>query len=175
MEQKHLTYMYADDEDVTYPFGYGLSYSSFDYSGMSAKANEDGSVDVSVTVKNTGKVDTSDVVEIYASNPDSSYGNAVPKKKLVGFEKVALKAGESANVDIHVDASALEVWDVNAGEYVVEGGTYQLYAAHSSDLNGKNVLNKKVKVTGSALSTADATEKLNVWSSSFTASDVKIC
>ena len=62
------------------------------------------------------------------------------------------------NVDIHVDASALEVWDVNAGEYVVEGGTYQLYAAHSSDLNGKNVLNKKVKVTGSALSTADATE-----------------
>ncbi len=67
-------------------------YSSFDYSGMSAKANEDGSVDVSVTVKNTGKVDTSDVVEIYASNPDSSYGNAVPKKKLVGFEKVALKA-----------------------------------------------------------------------------------
>ena len=67
------------------------------------------------------------------------------RKKLVGFEKVALKAGESANVDIHVDASALEVWDVNAGEYVVEDGTYQLYAAHSSDLKGENVLSKKVK------------------------------
>ena len=44
------------EKTVQYPFGYGLSYSSFDYSGMSAKANEDGSVDVSVTVKNTGKV-----------------------------------------------------------------------------------------------------------------------
>ncbi|MFR5704146.1 MAG: fibronectin type III-like domain-contianing protein [Eubacterium ramulus] len=95
------------------------------------------------------------------------------RKKLVGFEKVALKAGESANVDIHVDASALEVWDVNAGEYVVEDGTYQLYAAHSSDLKGENVLNKKVKVSGSTLSNADTAEKLNVWSSSFTASDVK--
>ena len=173
MEQTHLTYMYADDEDVTYPFGYGLSYSEFTYSGMNAKADKDGNIDVSVTVKNTGNVDTSDVVEIYASNPDSSYGDTAPQKKLVGFEKVALKAGESANVDIHVDASALEVWDVNAGEYVVEDGTYQLYAAHSSDLKGENVLNKKVKVSGSTLSNADTAEKLNVWSSSFTASDVK--
>ena len=173
MEQTHLTYMYADDEDVTYPFGYGLSYSEFTYSGMNAKADKDGNIDVSVTVKNTGNVDTSDVVEIYASNPDSSYGDTAPQKKLVGFEKVALKAGESANVDIHVDASALEVWDVNAGEYVVEDGTYQLYAAHSSDLKGENVLSKKVKVSGSTLSNADTAEKLNVWSSSFTASDVK--
>ena len=158
MEQTHLTYMYADDEDVTYPFGYGLSYSEFTYSGMNAKADKDGNIDVSVTVKNTGNVDTSDTA---------------PQKKLVGFEKVALKAGESANVDIHVDASALEVWDVNAGEYVVEDGTYQLYAAHSSDLKGENVLSKKVKVSGSTLSNADTAEKLNVWSSSFTASDVK--
>lgn len=112
-------------------------------------------------------------MEIYASNPDSSYGDTAPQKELVGFEKVALKAGESANVDIHVDASALEVWDVNAGEYVVEDGTYQLYAAHSSDLKGENVLSKKVKVSGSTLSNADTAEKLNVWSSSFTASDVK--
>ena len=174
MEQTHLTYMYADDEDVTYPFGYGLSYSEFTYSGMNAKADKDGNIDVSVTVKNTGNVDTSDVVEIYASNPDSSYGDTAPQKKLVGFEKVALKAGESANVDIHVEASALEVWDVNAGEYVVEDGTYQLYAAHSSDLKGENVLSKKVKVSGSTLSNADTAEKLNVWSSSFTASDVKL-
>ena len=64
MEQTHLTYMYADDEDVTYPFGYGLSYSEFTYSGMNAKADKDGNIDVSVTVKNTGNVDTSDVVEI---------------------------------------------------------------------------------------------------------------
>ena len=57
-------------------------------------------------------------------------GDTAPQKELVGFEKVALKAGENlANVDIHVDASALEVWDVNAGEYVVEDGAYQLYAA----------------------------------------------
>ena len=51
MEQTHLTYMYADDEDVTYPFGYGLSYSEFTYSGMNAKADKDGNIDVSVTVK----------------------------------------------------------------------------------------------------------------------------
>ena len=53
---------------------------------------------------------------------------------------------------------------VNAGEYVVEDGTYQLYAAHSSDLKGENVLSKKVKVSGSTLSNADTAEKLNVWS-----------
>jgi len=173
MEQYNLTYMYADADDVTYEFGYGLSYSDFEYSDMTASADADGSVTVTVKVTNTGSVDTSDVVQIYASNPTSAYNDAVADKKLVGFSKVAVAAGQTETVTITVESSSLEVWDVNAGEYVVESGTYSFYAAHSSDLSAENVLTKTVDVSAGEITVLDTEEEINIWSKSYTASDVK--
>ena len=173
LAENQLTYMYADDEDVTYPFGYGLSYSDFTYSGMKAAAKSDGSVLVSVNVKNTGNVDTSDVVQIYAANSKSAYGDTAPEKKLVGFEKLELKAGESKTVKIMVDVSDLEVWDVNAEQYVVESGKYDFYVAHSSDLKEENVLHKSVSVTGGEIAQADTSKAINVWANSYASAGVK--
>ncbi len=107
---------------VKYPFGYGLSYGQFSYHTPTVAGNT-----LSVLVKNTGKRVASEVVQVYAGKPDSKV--AQPKKRLVGFEKITLKAGESKTVRIPLTPDALSVY-VN-GELTLEGGVYQAYVGGS--------------------------------------------
>ena len=100
-----------------YPFGYGLSYTTFEYSGL--KADEKG---VTFTITNTGFVDGAEVAQLYIGKPDSAIFR--PAKELKGFKKVFLKAGESAKVSIPFDEYTFRVFNPKAEKWQVEGGTY---------------------------------------------------
>ncbi|KAK3367678.1 glycoside hydrolase family 3 protein [Podospora didyma] len=120
-----------------YEFGYGLSYSRFAYSGVSVdktKVSAKDTVTVSVTVKNTSNRDGQEVVQVYVKDLVASV--VVPNIQLKGFEKVALKAGESKKVSIKVKMQDLGVWNSRM-KYVVEAGDFLfLVGASSADFKG---------------------------------------
>ncbi|MCR8657020.1 glycoside hydrolase family 3 C-terminal domain-containing protein [Paenibacillus endoradicis] len=169
--ESKLTYMYTT-APVTYEFGYGLSYSDFNYSNLKAPAtvSDNELATVSVDVSNNGTVDTSEVVQLYVSNEQSSYGESAPSKKLVAFEKVEIAAGETKTVVLTVDPQDFAIWDVNKGDFIVESGTYSLMVgASSNDIR----LSKDAVITGSAVAILDAYRTLNVFDHSFASDNVK--
>ena len=123
---------------VSYPFGYGLSYTTFAYSGL--KADKDG---VTLTVTNTGKADGAEIVQLYVALPGAKVFRA--SQELKGFCRVSLKAGESKEVRIGLDDKAYRYFNVKTGKWEVEGGTYELrVGASSEDIR----LTAKVEVEG---------------------------
>jgi hypothetical protein len=164
-----LTYMYTD-APVTYEFGYGLSYSSFKYSDLDVKPSGSDSFTATVKVTNTGKVDSAEVVQLYAANPKAAYGGAAPKRRLVAFEKVTVPAGDSQLVTLTFEADKLALWDTRRNELNVEAGRYDFMAGSSSeDLPVKH----KVDVAGVAFGPLDASSgPINVFDNSFAASNV---
>lgn len=106
---------------VLFPFGYGLSYTSFAYADIRADENE-----VHVTIQNTGSADGAEVVQIYISKPDSKIFR--PVKELKGFRKVWLKAGESKTVTIPLDDKAFRYYNVITNKWEIEGGPYKIMA-----------------------------------------------
>lgn len=135
-------YRYYDKKemDVLFPFGHGLSYTTFEYSALKldAKKIKAGQpVVASVKVKNTGKRAGKEIVQFYISAPTGNdckppYREARPQKELKGFEKVELKPGETKIVTVTLDARAFSVWDVDLHDWYIPGGTYQVMAAASS-------------------------------------------
>lgn len=119
------TYMYFVG-DVAYPFGYGLSYGEFAYSGYSITNNGDGTLTATVTVKNTSDVDASEVVQLYAVGPNAAALNRADKQ-LAGFDKVFLKAGESKPVTITVDLKDLASWNESSDCFVLDDGNWNFY------------------------------------------------
>lgn len=115
--------------DVKYPFGYGLSYTTFEYSSFSVTENED-SFDVTVTVTNTGETAGKEVVEVYFQSPYTEYDkeNGIEKAaiELCGFEKTALlEPNASETVTINVPKKELRTYDANnAKTYVLDAGDY---------------------------------------------------
>ena len=174
-----LTYMYLTDENnaehVTWPFGYGLSYTTFEYSNFTApeQVTADGPFEVTVDVTNTGSVDTSEVVQLYISNQASGYADAVPLKKLVSFEKVFIPAGETATVTLTVDPADIALWDVNAEDYTVETGEYTLTVSDSSDLGSVNAIAAAIAIEGRELAALNAGEETNIWEHSFDSARVR--
>ena len=135
-EDIYVGYRYFDSFEVpvAYPFGFGLSYTSFEYSD--AKIAEKGDAyEVSVTVKNTGAREGKEVVELYVSAPDNKAANK-PAKELKAFAKTkALKAGESETVTMTVKAADLASFDEAASAWVVAEGEYQfLVGASAQDI-----------------------------------------
>ena len=126
-EGLYVGYRYYDTAGVptAFPFGYGLSYTSFAYSDL--KADENG---VSLTVTNTGSCAGAEVVQLYVAKPDAKIFR--PVKELKGFAKVFLKAGESKTVTIPLDDKAFRYWNVATDRWEVEGGSYQLLVGASS-------------------------------------------
>ena len=123
----------ANDIPVQWAFGHGLSYTSFEYSNAkAAKASmkADGTLKVTVDVKNTGDCDGAEVVQLYIADPVASIDR--PVKELKGFEKVYLKAGESAKVTFEIDAADLSFYDVAKGDWTAEPGEFQALIASSS-------------------------------------------
>ncbi len=148
-EDIYVGYRYFDSFDVpvSYPFGYGLSYTTFEYSD--AKIAEKGdSYEVSVTIKNTGEREGKEVVELYISAPDNKAANK-PSKELKAFAKTkALKAGESETVTMTVKAADLASFDEAASAWVVAEGEYQfLVGASSQDIKATLTANAKAQQT----------------------------
>ena len=118
---------------VLFPFGYGLSYTTFEYSNLkvskSAFKDIDG-VEVSVTVKNTGAVEGKEVVQLYVS--DKTGVEIRPEKELKGFEKVNLKPGESKEVSFKLDKRSFAYWNTDINDWYAPSGKYILSAGASS-------------------------------------------
>lgn len=132
-EDIYVGYRYFDTfgKQVSYPFGYGLSYTSFSYENPRIKEDKDKYV-ITVTVKNTGKYSGKEVVQLYASAPDRVHANK-PEKELKAFMKTKnLKPGESATVVLTVGTSELASFDEQSSSWIVTPGVYQFQIASSS-------------------------------------------
>jgi beta-glucosidase len=126
------TYMYFKGGPL-YPFGYGLSYTTFAYSNLRTSApslSATGAVDVSVDVHNTGSRAGDEVVQLYVKHIGSSIER--PFKELRGFQRVHIPAGENRTVTIHLPASRLAYWDAAAKKFAVEKDKVQLMVGSSS-------------------------------------------
>ena len=126
-------YFQTNDVEVSYPFGYGLSYTTFAYSKPSVKAGKDGFT-ASVTVKNTGKVAGREVVELYVAAPDG--GLEKPARELKAFAKTKLLApGESETITMKVSAYELASFNDEHSAWETAAGTYQVqFGASVTDI-----------------------------------------
>lgn len=116
--------------EVAYPFGHGLSYTSFGYGDVAASVTAEGDIQVRVTVTNTGDRAGREVVQAYTSLPGSGVQRA--PRELKGFASVELAPGESREVTVTIRREDLAYWHVRAGRWVVEGGDYVVEVGASS-------------------------------------------
>ena len=144
---------------VAYPFGYGLSYTTFEYSGLTMKEDGDNFV-FTVSVSNTGSVDGREAVQIYMQSPYTDYDreNGIEKAavELVGFEKVTVPAGQTISVDVTVPKSELRTYDANGAEtYIVDAGNYYFATGNGSHEALNNILAAKAELEDTANGTVD--------------------
>ncbi len=122
-------------QEVSYAFGHGLSYTTFDVGDLAVRtsgsvAGDDLVVEVSVTVTNTGSVAGAEVVQVYVRDPECSA--ARPVRELKGFAKVALEPGESGTATMTLDCRAFAYWSVRHRDWVVEAGDFEIAVGTSS-------------------------------------------
>jgi beta-glucosidase len=116
-----------------YPFGYGLSYTTFEISNAATdkkEYNKEEDITVKFSIKNSGKSDGAEVVQIYASQPVCSVLR--PKKELKGFQKVFLKSGEQKTVEVKVKVKDLAFYDEKTSSWKIEAGEFVLHVATSA-------------------------------------------
>ena len=143
-ESIYMGYRYylTKNKEVRFPFGYGLSYTTFEYSNLNVSQKEN-HLEVSVDVTNTGSYLASEVVEMYVSSPKENTHK--PLRELKGFGKVNLKPGEKKKVTISIDRDELKYWDVNENRFVLEEGEYIVQVGKNSrDI----VLEQAIKIKG---------------------------
>ncbi|MEU0199731.1 MULTISPECIES: glycoside hydrolase family 3 C-terminal domain-containing protein [unclassified Streptomyces] len=128
----HVGHRWYDAEDVRplFPFGHGLSYTSFVYADPDARWRGDG-LDVAFTVRNTGRRDGVDVPQVYAG-PSPHLPLDQPVRVLAGYRRLALRAGEERRVTVHVEPRALSSWDAEAHDWVLGTGARTLWIGASS-------------------------------------------
>jgi beta-glucosidase len=126
-------YSYVEnDGKPLYPFGYGLSYTTFEYSNMQMpeKLEKDNALKVTVTVKNTGKVAGDEVVQLYMHDEIASVGR--PLKELVAFKRVTLNPGESKTVELEVPYRSFHMYDKDMN-FVVEEGWFEVWLGKDAE------------------------------------------
>ncbi len=130
---KGFTYMYLQGKPL-FAFGHGLSYTSFSYSNLkiaSKKLTADGMMQISVTVKNTGKIKGDEVVQLYVHDVASSVKR--PTKELRGFERISLNPGEKKTVSFAVPVEKLSFFDEKTHRFIVEPGLFDIMVGSSSE------------------------------------------
>ncbi len=115
-------YYVTAGKEVAFPFGFGLSYTKFNYSDINCRMDGGKGV-VSCTVKNTGGCDGAEVVQLYVAAPNGVFK---PKRELKAFTKIYLKAGESCKAEMQFDIDDLRYWNVKLNRFVSESGEYKL-------------------------------------------------
>lgn len=134
------TYWYYD-KPVSYEFGFGLSYTSFEYSNFSISKNSiapNDKITLSVDVKNTGAVDGDEVVQVYMKTPDSPASMERPIKRLKGFKRVTIPTGQTKTVFIDIDCADLWFWNTEKGKITFDQGKYIFeIGASSRDIKGQ--------------------------------------
>ena len=116
-------YFLTAQKEVRYPFGFGLSYTEFEYSDLHI-TKSDKSIFVTLKLKNVGGYDGAEVVQIYSSAPES--GVFKPLRELRAFKKVFLKSGESRQVTLEIDIDDLRIFDIAQDRWVLEDGEYDI-------------------------------------------------
>lgn len=134
-ESVYIGYRYYDtaEKDVLFPFGFGLSYTTFEYSDMklsSDRIKDADTVTVSFKIKNTGKVDGAEIAQIYVADKESTIFR--PVKELRAFEKVFLKAGEEKEISVELSKRAFAFWNININDWMVETGEFDILIGASS-------------------------------------------
>ncbi|MFW5753835.1 MAG: glycoside hydrolase family 3 C-terminal domain-containing protein, partial [Marinilabiliaceae bacterium] len=141
------TYKYMDVAPQ-FPFGFGLSYTSFSYDNLNVsedKVDEGESVDVSLTLKNEGDYDADEVVQFYLTDEEASF--RVPKQSLVGFDRIHVPAGENKDVNFTVTPEMMESINED-GEAVLEPGKFKIYVGGSSNSEVNDELGAAEGLTG---------------------------
>jgi len=127
------TYMYKKNESL-FPFGYGLTYANFIYSGLKAGKNSiknDEVINITFNLKNNGNFDSDEVTQLYVSFPDSKVVR--PAIALKGFKRVSVAKGETVQVSIPLKASDLTYWDIENQVFVLEQGRIKYFIGSSSE------------------------------------------
>jgi beta-glucosidase len=124
-------YRWYDTKGITplFPFGFGLSYTTFAFSGLHVGPLVNGQARVTATITNTGHRQGTDVVQLYVGDPASA---GEPPHQLKGFQRITLNPGKSATVAFHVSAYDLSQWITSAGEWKATAGTYKILVGDSS-------------------------------------------
>jgi beta-glucosidase len=117
----------AEKKPILFPFGFGLSYTTYTYAGLSVKPGD--STIISFTVKNTGIHAGSEIAQVYASLPDAA---GEPPKRLVGWTRVELMPGESKELSIPVSRDRLAIYDESSDSWKLVPGNYALRVGSSS-------------------------------------------
>ena len=144
-ESIYVGYRYFDkaNKPVRYPFGYGLSYTKFEYSNLHLSADsihEGTDLEVSFTIKNVGDVAGAEIAQLYVSDVESTIFR--PVKELKGFKKVYLEAGEEKTVTLTLDSRAFAYYNVNINDWHIESGDFEiLVGASSRDIKLKATVN----------------------------------
>ncbi|MFH0758470.1 MAG: glycoside hydrolase family 3 C-terminal domain-containing protein [Bacteroidota bacterium] len=138
------TYMY-DQHKPLFAFGHGLSYTSFEYSGLElgkASLREGEALAISLEVKNTGEVDSDEVVQLYVRHPGSEVDR--PNLALKGFKRIHIRAGESKRVSLPLEADELRYWSEAGHAFVLEKGEVEvMIGASSEDIRLQGILETK--------------------------------
>ncbi|MGK5062595.1 beta-glucosidase family protein [Janthinobacterium sp. LB3P112] len=117
-----------------FEFGYGLSYTSFDYTDMKTELSQNGEVKISFSLKNTGSRSGAEVMQIYASIPS----DGEPPQRLIGWAKVHLTSGQQRTVELLIARERLQVWDALKRQWFIPKGSYEFRVANSS--RARNIL-----------------------------------
>jgi beta-glucosidase len=161
-ESIFVGYRYYDhgEKPVAFPFGHGLSYTTFSYSNLklsSASFKSGDKLEVSFDVKNTGDVAGDEIAQIYVAPKNTAIFRAL--KELKGFEKVSLQKGESRTVKITLDTRSFSYYNVPKGTWAIEGGVYEILAGASSrDIS----LRGEVQVAGDGYETLLLEQRKNL-------------
>ncbi|XAW87383.1 fibronectin type III-like domain-contianing protein [Vibrio sp. CDRSL-10 TSBA] len=136
-------YYTSFDVDTAYPFGYGMSYTNFEYrhptvvaNTLGRKGKKGGLIQLSATIHNSGDVAGKEAAQVYVSAPQGKLDK--PVIELKAFAKTSLlQPGQNAKLAFNIPARDLASFDASRNEWIIEPGTYQVYIAPSSDVNGK--------------------------------------